>query len=54
VMGLFNTASYGGMAVFPFIAGLLADMAGFAFAFAVIAISSLCIAATIGRCRCPG
>jgi len=52
LMGLFNTASYGGMTLLPFVAGLIAELAGFPAAFAAIAASALIVAATIGRCGC--
>ncbi|MDD1715794.1 MAG: MFS transporter [Methanolinea sp.] len=52
VMGLFSTASYGGMAILPFIAGVLAEGFGFLFAFAALAASAILVAATIGRCEC--
>ncbi len=52
LMGLFNTASYGGMTLLPFLAGALAEYAGFPAAFAAIALSALLVAATIGRCGC--
>lgn len=52
VMGLFSTASYGGMALLPFIAGVLVEGFGFLPAFCALAASTLLIAATIGRCRC--
>jgi len=52
VMGLFNTASYGGMTLLPFIAGLVAEKVTFFAAFVVVALCSLLVAATIGTCRC--
>jgi MFS family permease len=52
VMGLFNTASYGGMTLLPFIAGLVAETLTFFAAFVVVALCSLLVAATIGTCRC--
>lgn len=52
VMGLFSTASYGGMALLPFIAGVLAELFGFLPAFTAIAASTILVAATIGRCEC--
>lgn len=52
LMGLFNTASYGGMTLLPFFAGLIAEVAGFPAAFAALVASSLLVAATIGRCTC--
>ncbi|HOT03685.1 MAG TPA: MFS transporter [Methanolinea sp.] len=52
LMGLFNTASYGGMTLLPFLAGALAEYAGFPAAFAAIALCALLVAATIGRCGC--
>ncbi|HUU76478.1 MAG TPA: MFS transporter [Methanoregulaceae archaeon] len=52
VMGLFNTASYGGMTLLPFLAGLVAEKIAFFAAFAVIACFSFLVAGTIGACRC--
>lgn len=52
LMGLFNTASYGGMTLLPFIAGFIAETGGFPLSFAVIAASAILVAATIGRCGC--
>ncbi|WP_292367897.1 MFS transporter [Methanoregula sp. UBA64] len=49
LMGLFSTASYLGMAILPFLAGIIADSAGFLMAFAFAAILGLTVAvATIG------
>jgi len=52
VMGLFSTASYGGMSLLPFVAGTLAELTSFFWAFLVIALSALIVALTIGRCGC--
>lgn len=52
VMGVFNTASYAGMAFLPFFAGLIAQYFGFLPAFGIIAIFVLSVSAVIGRCRC--
>jgi MFS family permease len=52
VMGLFSTASYGGMSLLPFIAGTLAELTTFFWAFLVMAVSALFVALTIGRCGC--
>jgi MFS family permease len=56
VMGLFSTTSYLGMAVLPFIAGLIADTSGFFFAFCATAFCAVTVALTIGQCACrkPG
>lgn len=54
LMGLFNTASYGGMTLLPFFAGLIAEVSGFPTAFAAVALSALLVAVTIGRCTCRG
>jgi MFS family permease len=48
VMGLFSTTSYLGMAVLPFIAGLVADTAGFFAAFCLTASAAIVVAITIG------
>jgi hypothetical protein len=53
IMGLFSTTSYLGMAILPFIAGLVADMAGFISAFGITAISAILVAVTIGRSHVP-
>lgn len=52
VMGLFSTASYGGMALLPFIAGAIAEAASFFVAFLVVGLLALVVAFGIGRCRC--
>ncbi len=49
MMGLFSTMSYLGMTILPFIAGLVADAAGFPAAFGITALSALVVAVTIGR-----
>lgn len=51
-MGLFNTASYGGMTIVPFIAGFVAETGGFPAAYALTAALALLVAATVGRCGC--
>jgi MFS family permease len=51
-MGLFSTTSYLGMAVLPFLAGLIADSAGFFYAFCATALISGSVFLTIGRCSC--
>lgn len=52
VMGLFNAASYGGMTFLPVLAGFIAELTTFVLAFAIIALSAVFVAFTIGRCRC--
>ncbi|MDD3621797.1 MAG: MFS transporter [Methanofollis sp.] len=52
VMGLFNTSTYAGMTLLPFVAGIVAEVQGFVAAFAMVAVLSVLMAATIGRCRC--
>jgi MFS family permease len=52
VMGLFNVASYGGMTLLPFIAGVVAQEVSFFAAFATSILFALLIAVTIGRCGC--
>jgi MFS family permease len=52
VMGLFSTASYGGMTLLPFVAGTLAEITSFFWAFLIIALFAVFVAATIGGCRC--
>jgi len=44
LMGLFSTASYLGMAILPFLAGIIADSAGFWMAFAFAAILGVTVA----------
>ncbi len=51
-MGLFSTTSYLGMSALPFIAGLIADSAGFFYAFCATAILAGTVFFTIGRCNC--
>jgi MFS family permease len=51
-MGLFSTMSYLGMAVLPFLAGLIADSAGFFYAFCATALFAGTVFLTIGRCNC--
>lgn len=53
VMGLFSTTSYLGMAILPFIAGILADRAGFFGAFTLTAFFAILVALTIGRDPVP-
>jgi hypothetical protein len=49
LMGLFSTASYLGMAILPFIAGIIVDSGGFLMAFAFAAILGVTVAiVTIG------
>jgi len=52
-MGLFSTTSYLGMAILPFIAGLLADTAGFFLAFCITAFFAILVAATIDQSPVP-
>jgi len=49
LMGLFSTASYLGMAILPFVAGIIADTGGFFAAFGVTAILGVTVAVTCGR-----
>ncbi|PKG33083.1 MFS transporter [Methanoregula sp.] len=48
-MGLFSTSSYLGMALLPFLAGLVADLSGIVSAFAVTAVLSCMVAVVVGR-----
>jgi MFS family permease len=53
-MGLFDASSYLGMTILPFIAGIVAQFAGFFTAFLVTAAFALIVALTIGLCKsCP-
>lgn len=49
LMGLFSTASYLGMAILPFVAGVIADTGGFFAAFVITAILGGTVAVTTGR-----
>lgn len=51
-MGLFSTTSYLGMAILPFIAGIIADTSGFFPAFCATAFCAATVAITIGYCSC--
>ena len=46
-MGLFTTMSYIGMALLPFIAGIVADMAGFFIAFCVTAFLAITVVGVV-------
>ncbi|HIH04542.1 MAG TPA: MFS transporter [Methanoregulaceae archaeon] len=50
VVGVFNTASYAGMAVLPVVAAVVAGLFGYAVAFGLVALFSVSVALTIGRC----
>lgn len=56
LIGLFNTASYGGMTILPFVAGVVAEFVlfpePFLTAFLLTAGLALVVAATIGQCAC--
>ena len=49
VMGAYNAASYAGMTLLPFLAGVIAERAGFLPAFAATALLALSMAGIIGR-----
>ncbi len=51
-MGLYSTTSYLGMAVLPFLAGLIADSFGFFVTFCATALCAVTVALTIGQCSC--
>jgi len=55
-MGLFTTTGYLGMALLPFLAGLIADTAGFFFTFCAATFCAVTVALSIGWCGCrkPG
>jgi hypothetical protein len=53
-MGAYNTASYAGMTLLPFLAGIIAGQVGFLPAFGVTAVLALSMAVTVGWCRCSG
>ena len=46
-MGLFTTMSYIGMALLPFLAGIVADTAGFFIAFCVTAVAAVTVAVVV-------
>jgi predicted MFS family arabinose efflux permease len=52
VMGLFNTSTYAGLTLLPFIAGIVAQLTDFFAAFLVMALLTGAMAVTIGRCAC--
>lgn len=52
IMGLFSTTSYLGMAALPFVTGIIADVAGFFWAFCATALFAVTVFLTIGRCGC--
>jgi MFS family permease len=52
IMGIFSTTSYLGMAILPFVAGLIADSFGFFPAFCATAFCAVTVALTIGYCTC--
>ncbi|RXE55348.1 MFS transporter [Methanoculleus taiwanensis] len=52
VTGLFNTATYAGFTLLPFIAGIVAEASTFFAAFAFLAAIVGTMAFTIGRCQC--
>ncbi len=53
-MGLFSTMSYLGMTILPFIAGLVADAAGFFSAFFLAGLSAILVALTINHTPAHG
>jgi MFS family permease len=53
MMGVFSTASYGGMAILPVVAAIIAKTIGYAAAFGLMMLISISVALTIDRCiRC--
>lgn len=52
MMGLFSLFSYGGMSLMPFIAGIVADSAGFAAAFISVAALSALMILRVHKCKC--
>lgn len=52
MIGLFNTSTYLGLTLLPFVAGVIAQIANFFSAFLIISILTASMALTIGRCRC--
>ncbi len=51
-MGLFSTTTYLGMALLPFIAGVIADSSGFFVTFCATAFCAVTVVLTIGQCAC--
>ncbi|KAF1077262.1 MFS transporter [Methanogenium sp. MK-MG] len=51
-IGLLTAASYGGMAVLPFISGILTEFISYAATFFVSGFFCLLVTVTIARCRC--
>ena len=51
-IGLLTAASYGGMAMLPFISGIISEYGNYGAAFLVNGILCLLVTVTIGRCRC--
>jgi MFS family permease len=52
VMGIYTTASYAGMSLLPFIAGLVAENSSYFMAFLFTVFAVLTVPFTIGRCTC--
>jgi len=52
MMGLYNTATYGGLFLLPFITGFIAEFSSFFLAFIVPAVFAVTVVLTIGRCEC--
>jgi MFS family permease len=50
VMGIYTTASYAGMSLLPFIAGLVAENSSYFMAFLFTVFAVLTVPFTIGRC----
>jgi MFS family permease len=51
-MGIYTTASYAGMSLLPFIAGLVAEYSSYFLAFLLTVIAVLTVPFTIGRSTC--
>jgi MFS family permease len=51
-MGLFSTSTYLGMTALPVITGVIADLAGFFYAFCVTALFAVTVFLTIEQCEC--
>ena len=52
IVGLFNTAAYGGMTFLPFVSGLLSQYVNYFTGFVFTALLSVIVVFTIGRCGC--
>lgn len=52
MMGLYNTATYSGLFLLPFLTGIIAEFSSFSLAFIIPAVFAVTVVLTIGRCEC--